>query len=300
MDPTLPQFHNITVNGLNISYVEAGSPDLPTILLWHGFPSSHNQFRDFIPLLSDEYHLVAPSYPGYGTSESPPNFKYTFASITTVMGAFLHALQITSYVSYIFDYGAPIALRLALENEHANKAIITQNGNAYIEGFGQEFWAPIFATWNTSDSPAAREALKDAYLNLDFTRAQYTTGVPEEDLKLINPNAYTYDFYTSTFGTAGQDRQLDLLYDYRTNVPLYPAFHEYFRKTQIPLLAVWGKGDPAFIPPGAEAFKKDLPKAQVSFVDSGHFALETQREEIAKRVRAFLKEIGYVGKGKDC
>lgn len=287
------QFHNITVNGLNVSYVEAGAPTLPTLLLLHGFPSSLNQFRNFIPLLSDSYHIIAPSYPGYGTSSSPPDFKWTFASIATVIGAFLKALNISSYAVYIFDYGAPIGLRLALENSSATKAIISQNGNAYMEGFGQDFWAPIFETWNTSDSQASREVLRQNALTLDFTRLQYTTGTPEEHQEYIDPNAYTLDYYQNLQGRDAQERQLDLLYDYRTNVELYPKFHEYFRKMQVPLLAVWGKGDPAFIPPGAEAFKKDLPKAQVSYVDAGHFALETQGVEIAKRVRAFLAEIGY-------
>jgi pimeloyl-ACP methyl ester carboxylesterase len=287
------RFNNITVDGITISYVEAGSPSDPTLLLLHGFPSSLNQFRNIIPLLSSDYHVVAPSYPGYGTSDSPASFKYTFASLTTVIAGFLSALSITSYVPYIFDYGAPIALRLMLEHPGATKAIISQNGNAYVEGFGQDFWAPIFRMWNTSDSTEAREAARAGILTLETTAAQYTTGVPEQDLPLIDPNAYTLDFYQSMYGTAAQDRQLDLLYDYRTNVPLYPAFHAYFRKTQIALLAVWGKGDPAFIPPGATAYKKDLPMAQVEFVDSGHFALETKGEVIVARMKKFLREIGY-------
>jgi pimeloyl-ACP methyl ester carboxylesterase len=206
-------FQNITVNGINISYVEAGARTNPTVLLLHGFPSSLNQFRNLIPLLSDTYHVVAPSYPGFGTSDAPAHFKWTFASITTVIAAFLQAMQITSYASYIFDYGAGVGLRLALDNPHATKAIISQNGNAYVEGFGQEFWAPIFEVWNTSNSQASRDALRDAALTLDFTRAQYTTGTPKDDLKLIDPNTYTLDFLQNLIGKPAQERQIDLLYE---------------------------------------------------------------------------------------
>ena len=289
-----PTYHTLTVpDGSNISYIEAGASHLPTLLLLHGFPSSSNQFRNLISLLSSSYHLISPDLPGYGTTSTPANYTFTFDNLTATISALLVALNVAKYAVYIFDYGAPVGLRLALQNPEAITAIISQNGNAYLEGFGHPFWDPVFALWNSSNSAADREFISDNILTLDRTKSQYTTGVPSADLSLINPASYTYDYLANLVGTEKQDHQLDLLYDYRTNVPLYPKVHEYFRKSQVPVLAMWGKNDIIFISPGAEAFKKNLPNVVVKFVDAGHFALETKVREIAGEIKEFLS--GVVG-----
>ncbi|KAL8820441.1 MAG: hypothetical protein Q9191_007515 [Dirinaria sp. TL-2023a] len=286
-------YHNVTVSdGTNVAYAEAGSPSLPLLLLLHGFPSSNNQYRNFIPLLAPTHHVIAPDLPGFGLTTTPANYTFTFANLASTIGLFLSALNITRYAVYIFDYGAPVGLRLALKSPDAITAIVSQNGNAYNEGFGHPFWDPIMALWE-NDTAANRAVLRDNALTLDFTKLQYTAGVPAEDLPLIDPVTYTYDYLQNIQTPAKQEIQLSLLYDYRTNVDLYPAFHTYFRDTQVPLFAIWGKGDPAFIPPGAEAFKTDLPGAKIEFVDSGHFALETKGEEIAGKVKRFLKAVGH-------
>ena len=214
--------------------------------------------------------------------------KYTFDNLAAAIGAWIVALNITSYAVYIFDYGAPVAHRLALQNPDQIKAIVTQNGNSYDAGFGHPFWDPIMALWKSNDSTQDREVLRGNVLTLATTTYQYTAGVPEKDIPLINPAQYNTDFLMNIAGKENQEHQLDLFYDYRTNVALYPKVHEYFRKSQVPLLAVWGKGDPAFIPPGAEAYKQDLPNAQVVLLDAGHFALETKRWEIARIMIEFL------------
>lgn len=298
MAPTTPPSHPSTYNNITlsanttISYISAGSPSLPTLLLLHGFPSSSNQFRKLIPLLSITYHVLAPDLPGFGLTTYPPDYEFTFAHLAVTMGTFLTALNINSYAVYIFDYGAPVGLRLALANPSSVKAIITQNGNAYVEGLGHPFWDPIEALW-ADPSPQNYETVRNGVLTLEATRFQYTAGVPAEDLPLVNPAAYTYDYLQNIQSAADQKRQVALFYDYRTNVAMYAAFQAYFRESQVPLLAVWGKGDPAFVPAGAEAFKKDLPMAEVRFVDAGHFALETKGEEIAEETLRFLKRIGY-------
>ena len=277
-------------DGTNVSYVSAGAHHLPTLLLLMGFPSSSNQFRNLIPLLSSSYHVIAPDFPGFGLTTTPADYIFTFENLAATISALLVALNMGKYSMYIFDYGAPVGLRLAVKNPESVEAIVSQNGNAYVEGFGHPFWDPIMALWNETNpnSVADREFLRDNYLTLASTKIQYTTGFPAEDLRLIDPVSYTYDYLVNLVGTEKQNRQLDLFYDYRTNVAQYPTYHEYFRKTQVPLLAIWGKGDPAFIPPGAEAFKKDLPNAIVKFVDAGHFALETKVKEIAGEVLRFL------------
>jgi pimeloyl-ACP methyl ester carboxylesterase len=290
----VPTYHDVTVNNVDVHYFTAGSASLPTLLLLHGFPSSSTQFRDLAPLLSHKYHIVALDFPGYGLTKAPSDFAYTFENLASVTLAFLAALQISSYSIYVFDYGAAVGWRLALANPSAVTAIISQNGNAYNEGFGQPFWKPIMETWNTNNSAPAREWLRENYLTLAATEMQYTAGFPESDLKLINPSDWTLDFLQNEQGAANQERQLDLFYDYRRNVETYPAVHEYFRKSQVPLLAIWGKGDPIFVPPGAEAFKQDLPNAVVKFVDAGHFALQTKRWEIAEEI---LKFLGQIDKG---
>ncbi|CAF9926197.1 MAG: hypothetical protein ALECFALPRED_003384 [Alectoria fallacina] len=298
MAPTTPlsypsTYNNITVSpNTAISYISAGSPALPILLLLHGFPSSSNQFRNLIPLLSTTYHVLAPDLPGFGLTIYPSDYVFTFENLSLTISAFLTALNINSYAVYIFDYGAPVGLRLALANPSSIKAIISQNGNAYVEGLGHPFWNPIEALW-ADPSPQNYEIVRNGVLTLEATVYQYTTGVPSDDLPLVNPAAYTYDYLKNLQTPADQDHQLALFYDYRNNVAKYPAFQAYFRQSQVPLLAVWGRNDPAFVPAGAEAFKRDLPSAEVNFVDAGHFALETKVEEIAEETLKFLKRIGY-------
>lgn len=289
----VPTYQSLTVgDSVNLHYFEAGSKDLPTILLLHGFPSSSSQFRDLAPLLSHKYHIIAPDFPGYGLTTAPADFQYTFDNLAKVTIALLAALQISSYAIYVFDYGAAVGWRLALNNPSAITAIISQNGNAYNEGFGQPFWQPIMETWTTNNSAPAREWLRDNYLTLAATKMQYTAGFANADLALVNPSDWTLDYLQNEQGRENQEHQLDLFYDYRRNVDGYPTVHEYFRKSQVPLLAIWGKGDPIFIPPGAEAFKRDLPEAVVKFVDAGHFALQTKRWEIAGAILGFLQNVG--------
>ncbi|CAD6563528.1 MAG: hypothetical protein ASARMPRED_000017 [Alectoria sarmentosa] len=286
-------YNTITVSpNTTISYISAGSPTLPTLLLLHGFPSSSNQFRNLVPLLSTTYHVLAPDLPAFALTTYPSDYAFTFDNLSLTISAFLTALDIISYAMYIFDYGAPVGLRLALANPASIKAIISQNGNAYVEGLGHPFWDPIEALW-ADPSPQNYEIVRNGVLTLESTVYQYTTGVPSDDLPLVNPAAYTYDYLKNLQTPADQDRQLALFYDYRTNVVKYPAFQAYFRASQVPLLAVWGRNDPAFVPAGAEAFKRDLPRAEVKFVDAGHFALETKAEEIAEETLKFLKGIGY-------
>jgi len=269
-------YHNLTVSdGTNLAYAEAGSPSDPLLLLLHGFPSSSNQFRNLIPLLSPAHHILAPDLPGFGLTTSPATYNFTFANLAQTLSLFLAALHITRYAVYVFDYGAPIAFRLALKSPASLTAIVSQNGNAYVEGFGHPFWDPIMAVWE-HNTATNRKILADAYLTLAGTKLQYEAGVPVPDHPLIDPAAYTYDYLQNVQSPEKQAVQLDLLYDYRTNLDLYPAFHAYFRESQVPLLALWGKGDPAFVPPAARAFRKDLKDARVAFVDAGHFALETR------------------------
>ena len=287
-----PTCHNIALSsGANVAYVSTGTPDLPTLVLLHGFPSSSNQYRNLIPLLSSKYYIIAPDLPGFGLTTVPSSYVFTFENFAKSIGEFLEELRITSYAVYIFDYGAPLALRMAIEQPQSVKAIISQNGNAYVEGLGMEFWRPIEALWASENAPENREIIRQNILTLETTKFQYTAGVPEKHLPLINPAAYTYDYLMNLQTRGKKDIQLDLLYDYRTNVGLYPEFQAYLRKSQVPLLAVWGKGDPAFVPAGAEAFERDLTHAIVKFVDAGHFALETKLEEIAAEVWKFLEEV---------
>lgn len=282
-------FHDVAIDAkTSVHYFTAGSPSNPTIVLLHGFPSSSVQYHDLAPLLASRLHVVALDLPGFGFTSVPKDFVYTFDNLATVIRAFLAKLQIKQYSVYMFDYGAPVALRLALQDPESIRAIISQNGNAHVDGFGHPFWDPIMQLWATKNSPASRELLRDNVLTPETTKMQYTAGVPDEDLTLINPSHYALDYLQNLAGRDNQEHQLDIFYDYRTNVDLYPLAHKYFAESQVPLLAIWGKGDPAFIPPGANAFKQFLPNAVVKFVDSGHFALETKRHEIAEEVLEFL------------
>jgi pimeloyl-ACP methyl ester carboxylesterase len=298
----IPTYHNLIINNsVDVHYFEAGNKSLPTLLLLHGFPSSSTQYRDLAPLLAHKYHIIAPDLPGFGLTKAPADFVYTFDNLAKVVIAFLASLQISSYAIYVFDYGAPIGWRLTQHDPSAITAIISQNGNAYEEGFSEPFWAPVKATWTTTDNPnsnndnnnsnSAREWLRENYLSLPATITQYTAGVPTSDLPRVNPSDYTLDFLQNLSGRENQNRQLDLFANYARNVDGYPALHAYFRESQVPLLAIWGKNDPIFLPPGAEAFKRDLPNAVVRFVDAGHFALQTKRWEIAEAILEFLERV---------
>lgn len=284
--------HDISLDAsTSVHYFTAGSPSHPTLVLLHGFPSSSTQYHDFASLLAHKYHIIAPDLPGFGLTTVSSDFKYTFDNLASVICDFLLKLDVKRYAVYVFDYGAPVAWRLALQNPSSITAIISQNGNAYDEGFGHPFWDPIMDLWHTRDSTASREWLRENYLTLSAIKTQYTTGVPEADMPLINPSQWALDYLQNLAGKTNQEHQLDLFYDYRTNLELYPKVHEYFRTSQVPLLAIWGKGDPAFVPSGAEAYKRDLPNAVVKFVDSGHFALETRRVEIAQAVLEVLGDL---------
>jgi pimeloyl-ACP methyl ester carboxylesterase len=280
-------YHTAQVDGLKIFYREAGPKNAPTVVLLHGFPSSSHMFRELIPRLSDKYHVVAPDYPGYGYSDAPSvdKFEYTFDHLTDVVDHFLDQQGITKYSIYIQDYGAPVGFRLATRHPERIQAIITQNGNAYDEGLAP-FWAEfLYPYWK--DPNPTNEAKVRGLLNFDTTKFQYTQGFrnPEN----VNPDAYTFD--QMTLDRPGNDKiQLALFYDYRKNPPLYPTWHKYLREKQPPVLIVWGKNDPIFIYPGAEAFLQDVPNAEIHPLDTGHFALEEEGMQIAQLIRAFLEK----------
>ncbi len=271
------------VGEVSVFYREAGDRERPTILLLHGFPTSSHQFRDLIPRLADRYHVIAPDLPGFGFTIAPEGFAYSFAALARTMAAFTDVIGCERYAIYIFDYGAPVGLRLAMARPDAITAIISQNGNAYEEGLS-DGWAPTRAYW-ADTSPANREAMR-GMLTLESVRWQYTHGAPNE--AQVAPEAYWLDYALMSRPGNG-DIQLDLIADYAGNVALYPRIHDYFRTRQPPLLAVWGANDPFFLPAGAEAFRRDLPKVEVHFLDAGHFALETHGREIADIMREFLE-----------
>ena len=284
---TTIKYNRVDVDGFGVAYREAGPADGPIVLLLHGFPTSSHMFRDLIPKLADRYRVIAPDLPGFGQSDMPPRerFAYTFENLARVMTRFSEVLGLARFAIYVFDYGSPTGLRMALEHPERITGIVTQNGNAYVEGLS-EGWNPIRAYWQ-DPSAANRDALR-ALLTPETTYWQYTTGVP--DKTRVSPDGYNLDnFYLARAGA--HEVQLDLFLDYASNVALYPRFQEYFRQSQPPLLAVWGNGDPFFLPAGAQAFVRDLPGAQVRFFETGHFALETHCDEIAAAMREFLKEI---------
>ena len=275
------QFRTADVDGKSIFYREAGPADAPKLLLLHGFPSSSHMFRDLIPLLADRFHIVAPDLPGFGRSDLPAR-PASFDGIAATIDRFTEIVGFDRYAVYVFDYGAPTGFRLAVKHPERITAIISQNGNAYEEGLS-EGWNPIQAYWQDA-SEANRAALRD-FLTPQATYWQYTHGVA--DPSQVSPDGYTLDTHYLARPNA-ETVQLDLFGDYKSNVALYPTFQAYFRERQPPFLAAWGKNDPFFLPPGAEAFKRDLPDARVVFFDTGHFALETHAAEIAEAIRGFL------------
>jgi len=277
-------YRTADVDGFKVFYREAGTVSAPKLLLLHGFPTSSHMFRDLMPLLSAGIHVVAPDLPGFGKSDMPlrSSFHYTFDNIAAVIDRFTEVIGFDRFAMYVFDYGAPTGFRLAVKHPERISAIISQNGNAYEEGLS-EGWNPIQAYWRDA-SESNRKALRD-FLKPEATYWQYTHGVP--DTSLVSPDGYSLDnFYLARPGA--DEVQLDLFGDYKSNVALYPTFQRYFRTYTPRLLAIWGKNDPFFLPPGAEAFKRDIPQATVRFLDTGHFALETHAMQIGAAIRGFL------------
>jgi pimeloyl-ACP methyl ester carboxylesterase len=281
-----PVYRTVEADGVEIFYREAGPADAPVLLLLHGFPSSSHMFRELIPRLATKYRVIAPDLPGFGFTEVPEarSYIYTFANVAQTMESFVNALELKQFALYIFDYGAPVGLRLALNDPKRVTGIVSQNGNAYLEGLG-DGWDPIRMYWK-EPTKENRDVLR-GFLTLEATRWQYTNEVP--NAHKIAPESFTLDaLLMARPGNA--EIQLDLFLDYNSNLALYPAFQEYFRKAQPPFLAIWGTHDPFFVPAGAEAYRKDNPKAQVELLDAGHFALETHVEVIAAAIERWMEE----------
>ncbi len=286
--PQIPvtSVHRVEADGVSVFYREAGPADAPVVLLLHGFPTSSFQYRELIPRLADRYRVIAPDLPGFGFTVVPEarGYQYSFDSLAETMLEFTDALKLERYALYVFDYGAPTGFRLAMQRPERVTAIVSQNGNAYEEGIG-DAWQPIQRYWR-EPTLEHRNAIR-AGLNFDGLRHEYSVGIPNP--ALMKPEGYTLD--AALLARPGNvDIQLDLFLDYANNVKLYPAFQEYFRKSRPPLLAIWGKYDPYFIPAGAEAFLRDNSRATVQFLDTGHFALETHVQEVASAMRAFLQK----------
>ena len=272
------------VNGLKVFYRESGAADAPKLLLLHGYPSASHMFRDLIPQLADRFHVIAPDLIGFGQSDMPSrdSFTYTFDALTDVLQGFTDSVGFDRYALYVFDYGAPTGFRLAVRRPESITAIVTQNGNAYEEGLS-DGWNPIRAYWR-EPTQGNRDAIR-SLVQPETTVWQYTHGVA--DPAMVSPDGYTLDnHYLARPGA--HEIQLDLFLDYATNIDLYPRFHEYFRDWRPPLLAIWGRNDPFFLPAGADAFKRDIPAADVRLLDTGHFALATHANEIAAAMRGFL------------
>lgn len=276
------QHRYLQADGVNIFYREAGDPSHPVLLLLHGFPTSSHQFRHLIPLLADRFHLIAPDLPGFGFTDVPAerHYSWTFDALGQTLTAFVDALGLKRYALYVFDYGAPAGLRLALARPERVSGLISQNGNAYLEGLG-EAWAPVRAYWD-DPSEAKGQVVRDTVLTPEAIMWQYTHGV--SDPQLIAPETYTLD--TLLMERPGNKAiQQALFLDYASNLQRYPEFQAFFRQKQLPTLVIWGKHDPFFIPPGAAAWQRDNPQAVVEMLDSGHFALETHTQHIATRIR---------------
>lgn len=277
-------YRRVQVDDVEMFYREAGDPAAPTLLLLHGFPTSSFMYRDLIPLLADRYHVVAPDLPGFGLTAAPgrDRYAYTFDNLARTLGRFTEVLALDRYALQVFDYGAPVGWRLAVAHPERVTALVSQNGNAYEEGLA-DGWSPIQTYWK-DPSAANREALR-GFLEPEALKWQYTHGVP--DASRVSPDGYTLD--AAMLAAPGNaEIQLDLLLDYASNVARYPEFQAYFRSARPPLLAVWGRHDPFFLPAGAEAWKRDIPDAEIHFYDTGHFALETHGAEIGATIRAFL------------
>jgi pimeloyl-ACP methyl ester carboxylesterase len=284
--PTV-RYRTIDVDGLDVFYREAGNPEAPKLLLLHGFPSSSHMFRDLVPRLADRFHAIAPDLPGFGRTAMPgrDELGYTFDNLSRVVERFADLVGLDRFALYVFDYGAPTGFRIAMRHPERITAIISQNGNAYEEGLS-DGWNPIRAYWQDA-LQTNREALR-AFLAPEMTVWQYTHGVP--DPTMVSPDGYSLDtFYLGRPGAA--EVQLDLFGDYKNNVAIYPTFQKYFRTYKPPFLAVWGKNDPFFLPQGAEAHRRDIPDAEVRFLDTGHFALETHSAEIGAAIRDFLGRV---------
>jgi pimeloyl-ACP methyl ester carboxylesterase len=278
--------HTVEADGVDVFYRAAGDTNAPVVLLLHGFPSSSFMFRELIPRLAETFRVIAPDLPGFGFTRVGETraYTYSFEALAQTLEAFTDALGLTRYAIYIFDYGAPTGLRLAMRHPKRVTAIISQNGNAYEEGLG-DAWAPIRKYWS-APTKENREVIRENILNLEGTRWQYTHGVTNPES--IAPESYTLDAALLE-RPENKEIQLDLFLDYASNVKLYPKFQQYFRESKPPLLAIWGKNDPFFIPAGAEAFRRDLPDAQVQFLDTGHFAIETHLVDIASAIKEFLE-----------
>lgn len=282
-------FDMVEADGVRVFYREAGPADAPVLLLLHGYPTSSHMFRELIPRMATNYRVIAPDLPGFGFTAVPAerNYKYSFDGLARTAEAFVDTLGLKKYALYIFDYGAPVGLRLAVAHPERVTAIVSQNGNAYEEGLG-DAWDPIRRYWATP-SAENREALRRAVLTLEGTRWQYTHGVANPEM--VAPESYTLD-QALLERPGNTEIQLDLFLDYASNLKLYPKFQAYFREFKPPLLAIWGKYDPFFIPAGAEAYRRDNPNATVKFLATGHFALETHVEEIAGAMHEFLGRVG--------
>jgi len=277
-----------TVDGHRIFYREAGDPDAPAIVLLHGFPTSSFMFRDLIPRLADRYHVIAPDHLGFGFSDSPSarEFAYSFDALTALTEGLLDQVGLARYAIYVQDYGAPIGWRLALQDPQAITAIVTQNGNGYDEGFVESFWKTVW-DYQREQNQDTEAAIRTA-LQVESIKWQHLTGVADETL--VSPDTWTHD--AAMVARPGNDEiQLALFRDYATNAPMYPALHDYLRTSKVPVLAVWGQGDPIFGPDGARAFGKDAPDAEIHLLDGGHFLLETAGEEVADLVRDFLQRV---------
>jgi pimeloyl-ACP methyl ester carboxylesterase len=281
-------YKTVQVNGLKVFYREAGDPQVLAVLLLHGFPTSSHMFRNLIPQLAGDYYVVAPDLPGFGFSDAPDHesFRYTFDHLAEVIGEFVEQIGLTRFAVYVFDYGAPVGFRLALRYPDRISAVISQNGNAYVEGLSDD-WAPVRAYWE-NPTQQNRDALR-TLSTLETTRWQYHHGVTNAEER-VAPEAIVLD-QALLDRPQSAEIQLDLIGDYKSNVALYPKFQEFFRTHRPPTLAVWGKNDPFFLPAGAEAFRRDNPNAKVVFYETGHFALETHAAEIGAEIRAFLNTI---------
>jgi len=291
--PAPASMQTIEADGVRVFYREAGAPDDPVVLLLHGFPASSFMFRELIPRLANDYRVIAPDLPGFGFTQVPANrsYVYSFDQLALTTAAFTEAIKLNRYAIYVFDYGAPTGFRLAMAHPEKVTAIVTQNGNAYEEGLG-DAWGPIRQYW-ASPTAENRDLLRRNILTLEGTRWQYTHGVANPDD--VPPESYTLD--AALLERPGnKEIQLDLFLDYVSNLKLYPKFQEYFRRSKPPLLAIWGKNDPFFMPPGAEAFRKDIPGATVRLLRTGHFALETHVVEISSAMKNFLEANGIANR----